>query len=332
MIAEVFISRVSVNPLISFFLGVFIALAIGTAFRWFFYHQREDSVAPQRMDSLKVWWLLFFLWTIATFYSPHGYYLLFLLASGLGLIEFFKLIEARQPLDRSVKLAVLLISLIHYGLIWSGQGEWAAWARRYSPLMGMLTIAAVSTLSVNPKDFLRVTGGVYWGWFCLVYNLSYALMLMEGLPVPAIGGVGWLLMLLLITVINDIAQALVGRRWGRRSILPVLSPGKTWEGLWGGFFVSLLLTILMANWMSTWNAQFDLWLAISIAALAGCLISVAGFLGDINMSAAKRDAGVKDSGNLFMGMGGMLDRIDSLTFTAPIFYYYVVMIDHLSAT
>lgn len=322
------IAGISADPLISFFGGVFLVLVIGTGLRWIYFHRRGDAVALQRMDSLKVWWLLFFLWAIATYYSPLGYYVLFLLASGLGLIEYFRLIEARQLLNLPVKLAVLMVSLIHYSLIFSGQSEYA---RLLSPLLGMLTISAVSTLTVNPKDFLRVTGGVFWGWFCLVYNLSYALMLMDGLPVPSIGGVGWLLMLLLITVINDIAQALVGRRWGRQSILPVLSPGKTWEGLWGGFFVSLLMAIPVAYWMTTWYAQLDLWWAVSVAALAGCLLSVAGFLGDINMSAAKRDAGVKDSGNLFMGMGGMLDRIDSLTFTAPFFYYYVIMIAHLFA-
>jgi phosphatidate cytidylyltransferase len=125
---------------------------------------------------------------------------------------------------------------------------------------------------------------------------------------------------------NDIAQALVGRKIGRRHITPRLSPHKTWEGFLGGVLTSVVLGTLLAPWLTPFaDKSPDIgWLPPPAwGALAGGLIAAAGFLGDINMSAVKRQSGVKDSGTLLPGQGGVLDRIDSLTFTAPCFLYYL---------
>ena len=134
--------------------------------------------------------------------------------------------------------------------------------------------------------------------------------------------------LLVLTESNDIFQALIGRLFGahkRHRITPTISPNKTWEGFLGGLLVTITLALLLAPWMTDLGrvaGPFDLpeplrpWIAPLLAAL---LIAVAGFFGDINMSAIKRDAGVKDSSKLMPGMGGLIDRVDSLTITAPVF-------------
>jgi phosphatidate cytidylyltransferase len=149
---------------------------------------------------------------------------------------------------------------------------------------------------------------------------------------PVGGAVGWFIFLVLLTETNDIAQALVGRRVGAHSITPKVSPHKTWEGLVGGIGVTMaaamalapLLTPLTSATAPAWTT-LD-WLAPLVWPLAaGLAIALAGFLGDLNISAVKRDAGVKDSSHALPGMGGVLDRIDSLTLTAPVFYWLIVV-------
>ncbi|EMI15571.1 phosphatidate cytidylyltransferase [Rhodopirellula maiorica SM1] len=106
---------------------------------------------------------------------------------------------------------------------------------------------------------------------------------------------------------------MVGRRFGRRKLTTV-SPKKTWEGFLGGMIVTSVTAMLLGAWLTALPPLQCL--------TAGLLLSIAGQMGDLNMSAMKREVGVKDSGNLLPGQGGILDRIDSLTFTAPLFFYY----------
>ena len=94
---------------------------------------------------------------------------------------------------------------------------------------------------------------------------------------------------------------------------PQVSPKKTLEGLAGGVLTTTLIGWLMAPWLTPFDG--------AAALAAGLLIGLSGFVGDVVVSAVKRDIGVKDSGNLIPGHGGVMDRIDSLTFTAPLFFH-----------
>ena len=138
------------------------------------------------------------------------------------------------------------------------------------------------------------------------------------------GAVGWFLYLVLLTEGNDIAQALIGRAIGKTKIIPYTSPNKSLEGLLGGIVTTVGLAVALAPWLTTWTFRAG-WTGIGVAMLSGLLISIFGFLGGTNMSGIKRDAGVKDGSMLLPGQGGMMDRIDSLTFTAPAFYGFVLL-------
>ncbi|MER2529688.1 MAG: phosphatidate cytidylyltransferase, partial [Candidatus Competibacter denitrificans] len=100
----------------------------------------------------------------------------------------------------------------------------------------------------------------------------------------------------------------------KHKISPTVSPNKTVEGFVGGAMTTLLLSALLAPWLTPFGLRDAL--------LAGALIAVAGFFGDLSLSALKRDLGIKDSGRLLPGHGGILDRIDSLTYTAPLFFHF----------
>jgi len=120
--------------------------------------------------------------------------------------------------------------------------------------------------------------------------------------------------LLVLTELNDVAHYSRGKPLGRHNISPAVSPNKTLEGFVGGVLTTVLLAALLAPWLTPFT-RLD-------ALLAGALIAVAGFFGDLSLSALKRDLGIKDSGSLLPGHGGILDRVDSLTYTAPLFFHF----------
>jgi phosphatidate cytidylyltransferase len=125
---------------------------------------------------------------------------------------------------------------------------------------------------------------------------------------------GWLISYLLFTIwATDIGAFFAGRRWGRAKLALSISPGKTWAGFWGGLVLAALTGTVL-----TWMVQlpFASWQGMAMAGL----LSVVGQLGDLAESLAKREAGVKDSGTLIPGHGGLLDRLDSLLFATPVFY------------
>jgi phosphatidate cytidylyltransferase len=147
-----------------------------------------------------------------------------------------------------------------------------------------------------------------------VSHVAYLLVLPAGVN-PGAGGAGLVLFLVFLTQFNDVAQYCWGKLLGRHKALPSVSPGKTTEGVIGGLATTVALAWLLAGWLTP--------LSDIEALAAGALIGMAGFIGDVTVSALKRDLGVKDSGSLLPGHGGILDRIDSLIYTAPLFFHFI---------
>lgn len=131
------------------------------------------------------------------------------------------------------------------------------------------------------------------------------------------GGVGLLTTVLLITKSGDIGAYLVGVRFGKTPLIPRISPKKSKEGAAGGLAFSILGALVSKPF-----SNFSYW----HLALMGIFLGILGQLGDLSESLIKRDCQVKDSGSIFPGMGGALDLIDSLVFTAPVFYFYMSII------
>jgi phosphatidate cytidylyltransferase len=169
---------------------------------------------------------------------------------------------------------------------------------------------------------LTFAGAVYIGWllsaFILLRYLDTPLQrgLLAPLGIPP--GAAWLFLVLAITWLQDTAAYFVGRSFGRTKMAPVLSPKKTWEGFAGGLVASVLTAMLAV-------LLLGLPIGYGAAAVIGALAGVAGPLGDLAESLVKRQVGVKDSGHLIPGHGGILDRMDSLLFTAPVVYYGVLV-------
>jgi len=150
--------------------------------------------------------------------------------------------------------------------------------------------------------------------FCLSHA-AFLLILRDPSRPRAMPGPGLVLYLVTLTELNDVAQFLWGKSLGRHKVVPTVSPNKTWEGLLGGVATTTLLAWLLGPVLTPMDRAQSL--------LAGLIVGVGGFFGDINLSALKRDLGIKDTGTLLPGHGGILDRVDSLTYTAPLFFHYI---------
>lgn len=153
--------------------------------------------------------------------------------------------------------------------------------------------------------------------------LSYAIFLREGLIAEADAKTGFSFVAypLAVTWINDTFAYFGGRSFGKHKMIPRVSPGKTWEGTISGLIGSILTSVLFAKFV--FHDQLDIALGWPVAALGGVLLSVAAVVGDLAESLLKREAGVKDSGTLLPGHGGVLDRFDALYFTLPVAYWFL---------
>ncbi len=160
-------------------------------------------------------------------------------------------------------------------------------------------------------------GSALWTRSPLLTALAGLLTLIPGwiglVAVRLEAGPVFALLLLLMIWGADIGAYFAGRAWGRRKLVPAVSPGKTWAGFWGGMGAALFVMVVAFNVL---HAPVHVWLPLLVVALIAIAFSVVGDLGE---SMFKRLAGVKDSGAILPGHGGMLDRIDSLTAAAPWF-------------
>jgi phosphatidate cytidylyltransferase len=198
--------------------------------------------------------------------------------------------------------------------------HWYGFFLVFIPVYGFLFLAVRSTLTGDYTNYLERTAKIQWGVLICVFFLSHAPALLT-LQVPGFDGKQWRLLAFLVIVVqmSDVLQYVWGKLTGRHKIAPHLSPNKTWEGFVGGVLTATLLGgALYRITPFTFPAACGLSL----------VICVMGFFGGIVMSAIKRDAGIKDYGHLIEGHGGMMDRVDSLCFAAPVFfhvlrYYYV---------
>lgn len=308
-----------------------IALAIGSGWRYFSVsrQRRRAQVPPSlalmaepTLASLPVWWLLLLLCSLAAWLGPVGLAILFCAASLFGMVEFQQMFARRGTPVRGVMAAVISLTIVHYLLL-----PWIAPSQLLpvSALGLMLSNIIVQLYLGNTQDYVRTTAGYCWAACVIVICLSCAVALASLPATPSewgAGAVGWTVYLILLTQTSDIAQALVGRRWGRHKLIPRVSPGKSWEGLLAGVLVCTVLAWGLAYPLTNFPEGRSFWETAVVSLTAGGLVALFGFLGDINISALKREAQVKDSSQLLPGMGGLLDRLDSLMLSAPVLYLY----------
>lgn len=262
----------------------------------------------QRINS---WWVMVALLAAALLAGWQAVLVLFALISFVALREFLSLAPIRRE-DRLIVLAAYLVIPISYGAIAIDRyGIYMVVIPVYAFLIAPYLMAVIG----QTRGFLTTAGVFHWGLMTCVYNIGYGAYLMrmpqtEHLPA---GPAGLVFMLLVATEFNDVAQYVWGKLLGRHKVIPKVSPNKTWEGFIGGWVSTAALIWLIGPIFTPLHG-----LGLAITALS---LPLAGFAGDVTMSAIKRDIGVKDTSSFIPGHGGLLDRIDSLTFTTPLFFH-----------
>lgn len=294
--------------------GLLVLLFVASSTGWLLARRkRGDRSAIENLNArIRAWWVMvavlcacFLLGRIATL-------VLFAAASFFALREFMTLTPSRRGDHLPLVLCFYLAIPLQYWLIGL---DWYGLFAILIPVYGFLLLPAIGALEGDVADFLARTAKIQWGLMLAVYCISYAPALLM-LHIDGYAGEDLLLLtyLLLVVQLSDVLQYVFGKLFGRHKLAPVVSPSKTLEGLLGGGLSAT--AIGTALW---WITPF------SPAAAAGIslLIVVAGFMGGLALSAVKRSLGAKDWGTLIEGHGGMLDRLDSVCFAAPIFFHVV---------
>jgi len=275
--------------------------------------RRNPQAHGELTARVNSWWVMIAVFTLAIAVNSHLSIVLFALVSFLALKEYLAMITTRRADRRVIFWAFVAIPAQFY---WIAIG-WYGMFIIFIPVYLFLLIPTRMVLIGDTKGFLKAAGTLHWGLMTTVFSISHAaylLALPETTPTPA-GGAGLLFFLVFLSQFNDVAQYTWGKLFGRHPVVPKVSPKKTVEGLLGG-----VLTTTLTGWMI---APYLTPLEGGWAPLAALIIGLSGFFGDVVISAVKRDIGVKDSGTLIPGHGGIMDRIDSLTFTAPLFFHYL---------
>ena len=302
------------NPAVLWIFGaIFVVLAVATAVVWLLGRLKPEKDWTELRLRIRTWWVIVGVFALALNLYRVVSLVLFAFVSFLALREYLSLVPTRRA-DRIVLFWAYLAIPLQY--LWIGM-HWYGMFIVFIPVFAFLLLPMHMVLIGETSGFLRAAGSLHWGLMTMVFALSHVafLLVLPGSVNPHGGGPGLVLYLLLLTEFNDVAQYIWGRTLGRHKVIPKVSPNKTVEGFLGGVATTLLLAWLLAPRLTP--------LTPGESILAGVIIGIGGFVGDVVISALKRDLGIKDSGALLPGHGGVLDRIDSLLYTAPLFFHFV---------
>lgn len=308
--------------------GVLVLLGTATAIVRVLKRRGDVGIDPAILENfrsrVRVWWFLTtplaaaFLISNWPQFARWSTVILFGLLAFWALREFITLTPTRPGDHRALFWVFFLLTPIQYLLVGLN------WYDLYSiliPVYAFLLIPARIAMSGDPKRFLERTAKIQAGLLITVYSLSYAPALLSLDLDPADPNstgsfsrhVGLLFFFIVIVQLSDVLQYVWAQLPSKHPIVPTINPAKTWEGLLGGAGSVTLLGAVLA-----WATPFPYWMAGAMS----LLIALTGFAGSITMSAIKRDRGVKDYGTLIEGHGGVLDRIDTICFAAPIFFHF----------
>ena len=294
-------------------LGILVlASAIGGVLR----RTAKSDAARATIDNLnartRAWWKMCAIFALTLLIGRVGSLVLFGLLSLLALREYITLVPTRRADHRTLLWSFFIITPLQYYLVGI---KWYGFFAIMIPVFAFVFVPTRIAMSGDTEHFLERAAKIQFGMMISTFCLSHAPALLI-LDIPGFAGrnAQLLLYLVLVDQMSDVLQYVWGKLAGQHKIAPSVSPNKTWEGFLGGVATATLLGA--ALWWATPFTPLQ-------AAGMSLVITLLGFAGGLVMSAIKRDAGVKDFGAVIEGHGGILDRIDSLCFAAPIFFHLV---------
>ena len=298
------------------FGGVLGILVLASAIGVVLQRTAKGDAARATIDNLnartRAWWKMCAIFALTLLIGRVGSLVLFGLLSLLALREYITLVPTRRGDHRTLLWSFFIITPLQYYLIGIA---WYGFFAIMIPVFAFVFVPTRIAMSGDTEHFLERAAKIQFGLMICAFCLSHAPALLI-LSIPGFAGrnAQLLLYLVLVDQMSDVLQYVWGKLAGKHKIAPSVSPNKTWEGFLGGVATATLLGA--ALWWATPFTPLQ-------AAGMSLVITLLGFAGGLVMSAIKRDAGVKDFGAVIEGHGGILDRIDSLCFAAPIFFHLV---------
>lgn len=289
-----------------------LASGLGEVLRRRFDADGTNTVIENLNARINSWWAMVILLALALLFGRIGVVVLFALMSFAALREFLTLTVKARADHWALLVSFFLVIPVQYWLIYI---DWYGLYSIFIPVYAFLFMPILVALRGDTSRFLSRVAETQWGLMVAVFAASHVPALLT-LDIPGFEGREVLLIAWLVVVVqgSDVLQYVWGKLIGRHPVAPSLSPSKTWEGFAGGVLSASALGALLA-----WLTPFAIWQA----ALLAILVTLMGFFGGLVMSAIKRDKGVKDWGHLIAGHGGFTDRLDSVVFSAPVFFHVV---------
>jgi phosphatidate cytidylyltransferase len=286
-----------------------LATVIGTGLELRVSDLGAKKVVENLNARIRAWWVIIVLCAGAILLGEAGIIGFFAILSFGALREMITIIPSRRS-DRAALFAGYFVVPIQYGLIWMG---WHGLFAVFVPVYVFFVLPLIAALSGDTRHFLARTTQIQWAVMLSVYCVSYvpALLLLKTRGLQG-GAVQLIVFLLIVVQSSDVLQYIFGKLMGRTKVAPDLSPSKTVEGLLAGLAGAALIGA--ALWRLTPFFPHE-------AAAIALVVSTIGFFGGLILSAIKRDRGLKDWGQTIPGHGGVLDRLDSVCFSAPIFFH-----------
>ena len=292
--------------------GVVALLALASLIGWALSRRVASEAGRDTVSNLnariKAWWVMVAVFAVAFLFGKPVTILLFLAVSFYCLREFYSLTPT-HPSDHPAMVAAFYIFLpLQYWLVWI---DWVTMLTIAIPVYAFLALPVLSMVKGVTADYLQRVAKIQWGLMLAVFCISHAPALLM-LDLGGVPPVYLLFFLVTVVQLSDVLQYVAGKLVGRTRLAPNVSPSKTVEGLVLG---GLAATGVGAGlW---WITPFT---PLEAAGMAFAIV-VAGALGGLVLSAVKRSLGAKDWGAMIQGHGGALDRMDSVTFAAPLFFH-----------
>jgi len=274
-----------------------------------------DFLSPKEfLQSIKLrvnsWWIIFILVVFMISTTREVLFFMMTLISFISFKELSSKLSINSTHRRTLLLAYLSIPIQYY---FAYTKNFIAFLT-FIPVGMLILLPFRSILEDLSEDSIKTFSQIHWALMLTVFSISH-IAFISSLPNVEFfkeGPAGMIYFLILITQLNDVSQFISGKLFGKRKISPLISPNKTWAGLIGGITGSTFFGYLFRDLLP---------LTLMQTLLLSALIAIAGFFGDLNISAIKRDLKIKDMGQLIPGHGGMLDRLDSLIFSNLVFFY-----------
>lgn len=299
---------------LALFGGVGAILVVASAIAYWLARRHPAGVPNPVIENLtqriKAWWIMVGVLALAFALGHRAVILLFAFASFAALREFATLLPTRRGDHWALAALFFVVLPVQYALIFS---NWYGLYSIFIPVYAFLFLPIIAALRGDTSHFMERIADVQWAGMIAIFCVSHVPALLT-LHIPGFEGRNLLLIAFLVFVvqISDVLQYVWGKLFGEHRIAPRLSPSKTVEGFVGGIASATLIGASLF-----WITPFS---PLQAGAMA-LIVTLMGFFGGLVMSAIKRGRGVKDWGQMIEGHGGMLDRLDSVIFAAPIFFH-----------